>query len=361
MKKNFILTFWFYALVAGICLPISCTNEKEAVMPSNSQVHSALRVGIDTEKINKHLERMALAVAKATQNESFRELLKSEALLQVDGDYDIFYQTFSKKKTKDGKGIHDSLKKLGILDEVLNEIPILQISIPVNCENWNTTDYSPLVTFVSPDTDKKDQVKAYDKDGNIHWLPTNVEPSAPVIVVSLSERFDESGKSKYDFTHKREKGARLANSPEHMYAFTFDNNLGNYESWIAGKPEVSLVIAGVRNGAVVNPIYKGYWNPKRDDCSGSNWYIPDNFTFTWTEDYGMYTTYYWLEEDGGATESTPISLTWQPNGAGSLTAFSTTIPKHNSDKEMGTVTIWKNEANYKVYGSGFRFSLRYEN
>jgi len=86
----------------------------------------------------------------------------------------------------------------------------------------------------------------------------------------------------------------------------------------------------------------------------------DQFVFTWTPDYGMYITYSWLEEDGGATESQPVALSWQPSSPGSITSFSTVIPKGNDDDDMGTYTIYKGEANYKMYGSSFRFKLRFD-
>ena len=218
------------------------------------------------------------------------------------------------------------------------------------------------VAFVLPNEDETGQIKAYDKDGKVHWLSATEEPKEPVIVVSMSERFDELGKTKYKFEQKpKVKGARLANSTEYIEGFTFGDYIGNYESWANGKPEVKLTIAGVRNGAVVNPIWQGYWNPSRGDCSGPWWAVTQTFTFTWTEDYGMYLTYVWVEEDGGNVESIPISVSWAPvTGGGNVTQFATTVPKQNRDEEMGTYTVWKNEGNHLTYGSLFQFRLRYD-
>ena len=181
----------------------------------------------------------------------------------------------------------------------------------------------------------------------------------PIIVVSLSERFDALGKSKYKPTNT--KGARTANSMEYMEGFAFGDNLGTYESWARGGPEVKLIIAGVRNGAAVNPIWQGYWNPSRGSCSGEWWYVPDTFTFTWTEDYGMYLSYAWIEEDEGDTESIPISVGWSPvPGGGKVTQLSTTIPKQSHDDLMGIYTVYRNEPSHDIaYGSAFQFRVRF--
>ncbi|GAB2603578.1 DUF3103 family protein [Spirosoma areae] len=346
--------------VVAIVLFFSCTNENSVVTPVSSDINKALRVGTDNERIKELLDKTALAVAKAVQKQSLRDAIKAKAMLKADGDFDVFYGSFSKEKTKDGKTVHEELKAFGVTDNILSSLPTFQLSVPVNCEDWNTKEHTPLVAFVSPDDDEKGLIKAYDKDGKVHLLSATEEPKEPVIVVSLSERFDESGKSKYKPNNT--KGARTANSMEYMEGFAFGDHLGDFESWARGGPEVFLTIAGVRNGAVVNPIWRGTgWYPNRNQCSGGWWYVPDTFTFTWTEDYGMYLSYVWIEEDEGDIESIPISVSWAPvTGGGNITQFSTTIPKHNNDDELGVYTIYRNEPSHDIaYGSAFQFRVRF--
>ncbi len=307
--------------------------------------------------VNGHLEALSKALAKEMTSISLKELIKTQALLETDGDFDVLYSMLSDKNI-DGAKLHIKCKKNGVSDKILVDFPSVQISIPVLCKEWDTRKQTPLVAFVpyGEDDKKMAYIRGYDSDGKVYKITTKEIPSQPIIVISVSERHDASGKILPQYIQK--KNARLANSSESIYWMHFQD-LGSFEPWVKGRPEIRLTIAGVRNAQVVNPVYTGYWNPTRYTVENYAGWTLDQFAFTWTEDYGMYVTYIWIEEDGGAYDSQPISLSWQPSTPGSITAFSTTLSKGNDDDEMGTYTIYKGDANYQIYGSNFRFKLKF--
>lgn len=342
---------------------VSCsTSEQAVVTPYNNAVVQVSDANARLAATDDLRENVARKLAKALGSAQIRAYLKSEVLKKYDGDYDLL---FSKAIDYIVKNHPNS--ELASLASSTSQASLLNISVPVKAEEWNTQTVIPLVAFLPEDFDEKTatEIKAFDAAGNVHLLSAKTEPNTPVVVISNSERAKiEQGKVvlKSDIqSAKNSKSARVGNTGERMYGFTFGDFLGDYESWANGTPEVRLTISGARDGAIVNPIYVGYWEPKyRSEVTGQNWVIFDTFTYTWTLDYGQYATYTWVEEDGGATESIPISISWAPvTGGGNVTQLSTTVPKGNRDEEMGSVSVWRGDSNPRGYGSKFRFSVRY--
>src|SRR6185436_1265004 len=67
----------------------SCKKQMNEIYPSVQ--HPSL--GTDTKSINESLDNAALIVATSLQNPALRSVLKTEALKQFDGDYDILYKS----------------------------------------------------------------------------------------------------------------------------------------------------------------------------------------------------------------------------------------------------------------------------
>jgi len=74
------------------------------------------------------------------------------------------------------------------IDEIEN-VPLLQISLPVNFEKWDGEStilvaYTPLTI----DDIEVEEIYAYDSEGNEHVLDAKTPPDFPVMVVGINER-----------------------------------------------------------------------------------------------------------------------------------------------------------------------------
>ncbi len=106
-----------------------------------------------------------------------------------DGDYDIMFEDFVSHTISDYEtdvkgSVKSSIKNL--IDEMLNskikgsksetsiveklteKYPYLQVSVPVNAEDWNDDDYVPVVTFVPEEYDEAntEYVTGYSPEGD---------------------------------------------------------------------------------------------------------------------------------------------------------------------------------------------------
>jgi|GEM_PF-3819516 len=210
------------------------------------------RIGkLDHDAVNEELETLSKALAKAIHNSSLRQLIKDQALLEVDGDFDILYSEISGKSIDETSQLHNNLRKSGVSDKILSDLPSTQISVPVLCKEWDTKKQIPIVAFIpfGEDDSKLGHIVGYDSKGISHNISLKSLPSQPVIVVSIGERYDIlSGKLLPQYKDiKKRNAARLASSSESLYWMHFQN-LGDYEPWAKGRPEIRLTIAGVRNG-----------------------------------------------------------------------------------------------------------------
>ena len=77
------------------------------------------------------------------------------------------------------------------IDDLTEKYPYLQISVPVNAEEWDD-DYMPLVTFIPEEYDEltTTEVTAYTPEGTTLALDAVNPPDEPVIVISMNERVE---------------------------------------------------------------------------------------------------------------------------------------------------------------------------
>ncbi len=167
---------------------------------------------------NTDFSDFAKAVRNAlNKSPDFREFVKEEALLMIDGDYDVVLQKVINKNiavpstTKSAK-VNFTVKDLledcysesarlklkststSIIDELLNKYPDMQIAVPVHAEEWDVENYIPTVTFLPWEYEDATTttITGYDSKGNIVAIDVINEPAQPVIVISENERFVNS-------------------------------------------------------------------------------------------------------------------------------------------------------------------------
>ena len=138
---------------------------------------------------DKDFTRLAKVVSKALYEDvTFRDIIKKEAEIMFDGDYDILLSKFQHREiVTNNKGTVIIGSYLNIyfdrlelttdgfanksddnIADLIALYPDLQISVPVNIENWDT-EYVPEVAVIPSNYDEKttNTITAYKNDVSI--------------------------------------------------------------------------------------------------------------------------------------------------------------------------------------------------
>ena len=218
MRKTFrrLAMFAIACVAVGAVVLTSCNKEEEVI---NDDYHCQLKTK-DVKNVNMVIEQYGRLVSKALLNPGFRGELKKAVMEKFDGDYDVLAINLKPDSLQVYSGMAEILKNtyneslMGeygkTYDEFLSNtfgiIPNLQISVPVNCDNWNTSSYMPYVLplHIDQKEGKGVKVQAFNGSGEICMFDMGEKPSVPVVVVSISERVDEKLRFKkylgYSFT-----------------------------------------------------------------------------------------------------------------------------------------------------------------
>jgi hypothetical protein len=206
MKKM----IYFFALIASVIF-VACDNNEDIISEKNQDIKNEL---FNQNEYNLDLRDFALAIGNAmNKNEEFRKLIKKEALSKFDGDYDILlshivdkpiaqYDNVGQLRSSNDYTVKDLLEESydssnalrasssSLISSLTTKYPNLQVSIPVNAENWDETTTTPVVTFVPSEYEDgvTQSVTGYNPDGSLVVLDAVNPPDKPVIVVSQNER-----------------------------------------------------------------------------------------------------------------------------------------------------------------------------
>lgn len=204
--KNQKLVLCFAALLSMAACSKDESLQREPVAPVAS--------ASDPEVVfkNKLLNDYARVLAKAVQQKSLRTVIRDKAMQRFDGDFDVLVNRLEKENLEESGGSVRQLMafvskgdKLRDADvdpsdssclQITDFIPNVQVSVPVRCEQWDASDFVPLVAVLPYDYKEKpgNIITAYDSEGNVFRLNADEEPGFPVLVVGRSERVDEQGK-----------------------------------------------------------------------------------------------------------------------------------------------------------------------
>ena len=230
MKK----LFCFFAVLA-ITL-VSCNMNENLVVDEPPTITDPEALYAKTE-YNFDMRDFAMAVNEAINtNKSFRKLVKEDALVQFDGDYnfllshvaekeiahndvdngidapnkaksnfrvrdmleDAFYTLNEKNELRGARakrmiskenGLQNSSASQTIIDELMEKYPLLQIAVPVHIEDLEDENYIPPVTFIPEEYDEynTEYVLGFKQDGII-VIGAVTEPDNAVIVIGINER-----------------------------------------------------------------------------------------------------------------------------------------------------------------------------
>jgi hypothetical protein len=346
-----------------------CNNELREIekLPNSSQTFTQTSTTvIDYTKINNNMERVAIEFAKSLKSQEIRNLIKTEALEMFDGDYDILYKNLSLKKLANGLTFESHLSRQD--DKIKNqvaEISKFQVSVPVHCESWDADNYIPLVAIAPQGIPEKEikQIKAFDADGNVHFLDGQKSPDKPVIVLGASERTDINGNLLKGFKKGKNKfsNGRVENSQEYLGRI-YCPDPSTYESWWLGALDLKLTVMGSQNGSVLKLIDAGNYSVGRQcvtELNDPNYSADDgcylgDFLFSWNTSYGTLLTYHWTEWDTEVISGS-IQVAVPVLGGGNLTA---TINIRFSDTVIGGWTVSRSDFNAQRYGSASSFQFQ---
>ena len=284
-----------------------------------------------------------------------------------DGDYDILYKDFRKFSFSDGKDFHQKIAaRMGSestngrtnataqLDGIANDIPKLQISVPVNAESWNAEKEPAWVLYVPENFQEgvTKKLKVFDPKGEIHWIDADVEPSFPVIVVGTNERVDENGNLKSAYSKDNDGiNGRTAGYREYMYKINC-TDLKALESWVLGAPELEYYVAGTRNGSAVEIVNGSYYKPGKRKDIDNRWVTLDRFIFTWNRpDYGEYISVKWIEIDD-VGPLTGLKVKVKSKVLGQEVELEYDFGKSAKSDDGGYMSVWQGESTSQLYNTG---------
>lgn len=232
----------FIAVVVTLGI-YSCTKEDASDTLKTDKLKNRSRI-VSSPYQDEDFRNLARVLSIGVkENLSLRTLLKSEVLLKFDGDYDILlskikneaittslgqqslseylgsiylklnlspkfsgvdgngtrgttYTNFPTKviyTTTNPTGIPQISNPTDIIPYLVSVYPDIQISIPVRAVNWDVNTYTPICTYVPEDYNEPTTltVEGFDNGASVTLDAVN-EPSEPVIVVSNSERMQNT-------------------------------------------------------------------------------------------------------------------------------------------------------------------------
>lgn len=311
---------------SGLLLPNTLVSE--------SEYNSRARVAADGVDYGD-FEAFAKILASATGSADFREALKEEALKKFDGDYDVLYENIRSKTVK-GKQVAAYLDKgetvkQAAIENILRKNPLLNISIPLHSEKWNTSKHSLLVAAM--DSEDSPILKAFDSQGKVYYLKHDIEPDVPVIVVGYNERmaFDNGKYTRKDFveldliqspigggksgrTMSCSAPYRNNNNYEYLSAMKF-MDLGQYESWTRGAPEVKCRVYAPQSADNFSSLAEiantGLMEPRKRYMINNEWWGNLNVPLFYWDNPNKATSMlfnFWEIDDTGTTHTFTIGL-----------------------------------------------------
>ncbi len=363
------------ALSANMLFFSSCQEDDSIseIDNQNSEISSVNTYAVD--RVTQDLDDFAFILSESLDDKVIKKAIKEEALKMYDGDYNILYKNLRTKELSNGDNFNQRIAKSGknarlknarisgksvedIADSIAALYPNLQVSVPVHIENWNPEDQPVLVAICpnAPESEVK-MIKAYDEKGDVHWLDSQIDPTAPVIVVGLSERTDQNGNllKNFEKTLKSEStNARTRNEgyPEKIFQAYCSGKMNIYEGWTHGAPELRLVIS---TGKVPNIVDEIYSVGSRYDINNSWWTADGRLLFNWYRaDYSDVAVFQWFEWDGNqGTAKLTGSVSYKDEASGVTTSTGYEITYHYGDFDFGKKVVNFKDNSGQEYNIGY--------
>jgi hypothetical protein len=196
-----------FLLLSGILLLAGCQEEEMSEPTSEANTSLNDHHLLPMEQLTQEDHQMiafAKSLAASLKDEQIRDFIKTEALKAFDGDYDILYELVKNQKIGQSSlsaRLAENLQpedapanakkdKAAFFNQQLENMPLLNIAMPVHIENWQTESHIPMVAMLLSDYDdsKSKLLRAFDAEGNMLFLDAKVPPGVPTVVVGFNER-----------------------------------------------------------------------------------------------------------------------------------------------------------------------------
>lgn len=191
----------------------------------------------------------SIALSKVvSSNERVRSIIKEDALLQFDNDYDVYWENIKNKSidndTTISNLIQTALGEQVSISEIESIIPTLTIYVTdvrwldpqgFSAENWNVSDRRVAVTFL---TQYNTCDYLYANGSCVGKIDPYTIPGGPVLIVKKNERVRAISETKANTNGQSYEFIANAFNPNYMDAKTKGSyrHTGPYSSsWIAGQ------------------------------------------------------------------------------------------------------------------------------
>ncbi len=331
---------------------------------------------LEKEEYDKNVRKIAKALSKSLKNKDLRKLIKEEALLKMDGDYDVMWKDLKNKKVSFEaeeyilneviiENIDDETKtkkqKKDELDDFEKKYKKLQIAVPIFCEQWDVDNYTPLVAYLPSDySENWTEIEAFDSQGKSHLINTQTEPEFPVIVIGKNERSDENGNVLPDYLNLSlkyvaiggDEGSgggggsvssgcdRESNSSKDFLNQAKFNSIDAFrqvEPWPTGRPEMKVIITFIERfgtnysaKTITKILTKDDWVTRYVLWTDLKTKNIDIEILSWDHSiYGESMKYTWIEMDDGD----PVELSTTISSKYDDITLSQTVKTTISDKD----------------------------
>jgi len=252
------------------------------------------------------LKYFAMAVAKSLKHPDICKIIKSKTGEKFDGDYDVLWEQIKNARISGHKmrelvnsRFSDRTKQI-LSIEMIEEVPLLQVSLPVNFDDWDGESailvaYTPLTT----DDMEWEEIYAYDADLKEHILDAKTEPDFPVMVMGINERSDTSGYahnadnriSNEEKSIAKSATSRTTGSPEILKYLKIMDDM---DPWPSGDADAYIAFGGTNETEKM----KNFINiGDREEGHG---YYPNLQLFHWyIEQWGEWVGFAVIDQDGG--------------------------------------------------------------
>ncbi|OQP40865.1 hypothetical protein A4H97_14750 [Niastella yeongjuensis] len=141
----------------------------------------------------------AKSLAKALTKKTVRELIKGEAVKQIDKDYDVLYQMVKDNQVEPNKTLADYLSgeagSTTFTSMVDDKLPLITIFVPrlknFSADDWDTDNQIPIVGVRNEEDIKAGKkMLAFDAQGNQYEMAYNSKPDRPIVIVKTNERVE---------------------------------------------------------------------------------------------------------------------------------------------------------------------------
>ena len=315
----------FAIIISLLLLYTGCSQFENPTDFQNEQPNSSFELKKDDAvKNEKKLQKFAKALAKTLEDQEVRQILKEKIGEKFDGDFDVLWSDV--KNEMIDKNSFRNLIDIQMDDEFkikdIEEITLLNISIPVHYEKWDAN--SPILVAYAPQTVDDIEAKtiyAFDSSHKEYQLDAQIEPDFPVIVIGINERVDpKTGELLYGNNEDNIFLSKPTSSCDPRVYFEWFKTNDDHEPWWLGSAEILVKLLTSLDRE---------WEVRWTEIDEGTWYHKHCFMINYHSELGRYLAVTFYEDDGGGSMSINLNIDKGPFTASASYEIS------NDDDPMG--------------------------